>query len=439
MKSSSLTPWKAEQALVLPDSETRVPRIIEVAKQLRPRESEQIVASFRAQHFEVAATYVWHRTIALLKKQLSTLGAEFIGELLQRPDIDGRTEIMSAISETEAITLAQDLGMLTTTQTMRLLHSQEVVNHFASVATDEVLEDAEMMTKEEAVSCLRICVQTVLGHERIAVARDFAAFRKELESQTFESGSPEIVRLQQSPYFFIRTAISTLLSLIRNGTGAQLEHSSRNALLIIPMFWQGLKKPERWQIGQTYAAEFNEGKKESVKALHGVLLAVRGFDYVPENLRSNAFSRVASQVIAAHQGMNNFYNEPAPMRELANLGTSIPGPALAVCMTAVLCVKLGNQFGVSFAAQDAADSFMRGISKERWVYYLDERLENDRTILPKLWQSNPLDKWVSIIRNVDIDPSDVKGPEVRKLIASTKQGDKDNIRKIALRMFQANS
>src|SRR6185369_13983966 len=100
----------------------------------------------------------------------------------------------------------------------------------------------------------------------------------------------------------------------------------RNALLIIPQFWEQLKAPERWQIGQAYAVEFSEGRKESVKGLHAVLLAVAGFDYVPENLRSTTFVKVASEVIAAHQGMNNFYNEGAPIRELASPGTSIPGP-----------------------------------------------------------------------------------------------------------------
>jgi hypothetical protein len=330
MSSNDLVPWKGDQSLVLRDTVTSVPQIVDAAKQLRVRECQQIVAAFEAEHYEVAATFVWHKTMTLLKKRLSTLGNEFISELLQRPDIDDRTEITSALSETEAIMLARDLGILTPTQTMRLLHSQEVINHFAGITGDEELGEEETLTREEAVSCVRVCVQGVLGHEQIAVAQDFATFRKNLESQTFERDAPEIVRLQQSPYFFVRTAISILLSLIRTSEGAQLEHSSRNALLLIPMFWHGLKKPERWQIGQAYATEFNNGKKQGVRALHSVLLAVRGFDYVPESLRSNTFSKVASQVVAAHQGMNNFYNEPAPMRELANLGTSIGSVAMLV-------------------------------------------------------------------------------------------------------------
>jgi len=377
--------------------------------------------------------------MTLLKRQLAKLGNEFIAELLQRPDIDEQTEITAAISETEAISLARDLGIITPTQAMRLVHSQEVVNHFASMSGDETPADDATMTPEEAMACLRVCVQGILGHESVAVAEDFAAFRRSLESRTFTVGSPEIRRLQQSPYLFVRTAVSVLLSVIRGGKGAQLEHAARNAMLIIPMLWERLKKPERWQIGHAYAAEFNEGKKDSVRALHAVLLAVKGFDYVPENLRSTTFSHVASSVIAAHQGMNNFYNEPGPMRELANLGSSIPGPALPICITAALCVKLGNPYGVSWEAEPAADRVLSSISKDRWIYYLDGRLEHDLIILPKLLQDKPLRIWISLIRSLELDPSEIISKDVRALLVATNAGRAANVSDIATKMLRATS
>jgi len=177
--------------------------------------------------------------MTLLKRQLAKLGNEFIAELLQRPDIDEQTEITAAISETEAISLARDLGIITPTQAMRLVHSQEVVNHFASMSGDETPADDATMTPEEAMACLRVCVQGILGHESVAVAEDFAAFRRSLESRTFTVGSPEIRRLQQSPYLFVRTAVSVLLSVIRGGKGAQLEHAAKTRCSSYPCFGRG--------------------------------------------------------------------------------------------------------------------------------------------------------------------------------------------------------
>jgi hypothetical protein len=117
---------------------------------------------------------------------------------------------------------------------------------------------------------------------------------------------------------------------------------------------------------------------------------------------------------------------------------SIPGPALAACITAVLCVKLGNQYGVSFAAQGAADSFIQGISDDRWLYYLDERLENDGVVLPKLLQANPIENWVALIKKLEIDPSDLKSPDVKNLIVATNNDRRAVITRIVQTMYSNN-
>ncbi|MGH9533415.1 MAG: hypothetical protein ACRD2E_01000 [Terriglobales bacterium] len=434
-KGNSIALWEPPAPARVPDSVTDPAAIAEAALLLRPRERIQVLDSLRSQHFEVAVTFIWQRTMTLLKKQLSALGNEFVGELLQRPDISESTEITTLVSDREAIGLARDLGVLTSTQAMRLVHSHEVVNHFASI-DNESLGDEESMTSEEAISCLRVCVQGILGHEKIGVAEDFSKFRRLLESKTFTADSEEVARLEQSPYLFVRTAISVLISVLRGNSGASLEHASRNAGLIIPRLWDRLKRSERWQIGQAYAAEFSEGRKETVRALHGVLVAVRGFDYVPENLRSATFTRVAGNVIGAHQGMNNFYNEPAPMKELASLGTSIPGPALPACMTAALCVRLGNSYGASFGAQDAANEVLASVSSERWIYYLEDRLDRDPIILPKLASpGRPLQRWVDLVSALNLHPAQLAGKDVKALLRATNEKAPAKVMGIALRMY----
>ncbi len=435
MNGTNVALWMPAAPPAVPDTLSDPSQIASRALQLRDRERNQIAVNFQAGNFELAASFVWLRTMALLKKQLAALGMGFIGELLQRPDIDEFSDIRTAVSDTDAISLARDLGMITPLQTMRLLQSQATVAHFTGLENDPSFDQEEIMTQEEAISCLRVCVQGVLGHEQVSVAEDFKRFRTKLETQTLENDTPEIVKLRSSPYFFIRTAISILLSLFKTAKGAQLEHAARNALLIVPQFWERLKAPERWQVGQAYAVEFSEGRKDSVKGLHAVLLAVAGFDYVPENLRSTTFVQVASNVIAAHQGMNNFYNEPGPMRELASLGTSIPGPALAACITAVLCVKIGNYYGVSFAAQVPADQVLQRLSSDRWIYYINERLENDRTILSKLSDHRLLDRWIDLVRPLSLDASKITSREGRALINATNAGDRDKAKRIAQSML----
>lgn len=435
MNNKDIQLWSVLAVVPSLDSVSDPIQIATAAKQLRLKEQNQITQNIQAGHYEMASTYVWARTMALLKKQLSSLGMQFLGELLQRADLDEFSDVGTSLSDYEAISLARDLGILTATQTMRLLQSQQTVTHFSGLDNDPT-DDLEVeMTKEEAISCLRVCVQGVLGHDRISVAEDFQKFRKKLETETFTTDSPEFLKLASSPYFFMKTAISILLTLFKNKQGAQLEHTARNAVLIIPTYWDRLKEPERWQIGQVYAEEFNQGNTDSVKGLHAVLIAVKGFDYVPENLRSNTFIQVANKVVLAHQGMNNFYNEPAPMNELASLGSSIPGPALASCMTAVLCVKLGNSYGVSSGAQNAADDVIKGLSNERWRFYFNERLGQDRMILSKLSNPSCLDRWANLINELIIDLTSISDALSKSLLEAISNNDKEKAKIIAWKML----
>src|SRR5262249_20114579 len=154
------------------------------------------------------------------------------------------------ITPSEAIALAEDLGMISSTDALRLRQAHETINHFAEYNDDFGDPDDEQqegMAREEAIMCLRTCVNSILGQPSLEVAQDFATFRKNLEDRTFLKKDPEIVGLLSSPYFFLKTTLSILLALLRTSTGAQLEHVVRNTRLILPHLWGNLRKPERWQ------------------------------------------------------------------------------------------------------------------------------------------------------------------------------------------------
>ena len=252
--------WQTPGPPTVPDRVSDPEKLVTFALQLRDRERQQLAQSFLNESYEVGATFVWTRSMSLLRKQLASLGSEFIGELVQRPGVDENTDIASILTDFETISLARDLGLVSGTQAMRLFQSRETVAHFAG-ASGEPMNPDEEMTKEEAINCLRICVQTVLAQENVDAAEDFKKFRTRLSSETFAVNSDEVTKLQGSPYLFVRTAVSVLLSLFKSEKGAQLEHTSRNALTIIPKLWPKLKAPEKWQVGQTYATEFSEGRK----------------------------------------------------------------------------------------------------------------------------------------------------------------------------------
>jgi hypothetical protein len=218
--------------------------------------------------------------------------------------------------------------------------------------------------------------------------------------------------------------------------GAQLQHILANANVIIPVLWPNLMKPDRWLVGRAYAEVHEEGRKTSAAGLSKALLKVHGFDYVPEDLRSRVFLQTANELQNAHFAMNNFYNEPSAIGALASLGTVIPPSVFGRCMTAILCVRLGNHYGRSYSAQDRAEAMLSSLGEERWKYYLNDCLSTDEIILEKLTDSNIVKRWSDLVNQFELDKIEIANPGVTKLVRNGAKGKVEVVRGLAEGLFK---
>ena len=203
------------------------------------------------------------------------------------------------------------------------------------------------------------------------------------------------------------------------------------------VLWPKLKDPEKWQIGRTYAEVYLDGKTISVSGLKRALAKVQGFDFVPENLRSDTFAKAAEAVLRAHDGLNNFYKETSPTRSLGQLGTSIPTPALPVCITALLSVVLGNEYGISYEASPIASRILKKIGEYRWQYYLDQVLPADTRILGKLTSNRDQSRcrWREVVQQNGLADIKLNEPVISKLVKSAMEGRNSDVRNQAMKLL----
>lgn len=385
----------------LPKKIRDVETLVQYGLLLSTKDQKQIVSTFNNEHYEMVSSFVWTKAINTLRNHLSKMGISFIAEMLDRPDLNENTNLQQAVSEYEAIQLAEQLGIINGTVAFRLRKASETVAHFNSIELDDA--DQDEMTEEECKAIIRACIEGILGYNKIEAALDFKNFRSDLEESTLPSDSAYIIKIAQSPYFFHKTTIRIILSLLKSTTSAQLENIIANANLLIPSLWNTLKQPEKWQIGRCYAELSVDGKTKAATGLKQVLLKVKGFDFVPEDLRSTSFIKIGNEILAAHQSRDNYYNEPAPINTLYKMGSVIPMPAFSICITAVLCVKLGNHWGVSNAAQDSARRILNSITTERWIYFFNECLINNEIMLDKLSSDRTLSRWMDLFSDELLD------------------------------------
>lgn len=436
MSNTELVVWQNTAIPAIPKDVSKIEDLVTYGVQLQLKDKKQIISAFNNNAYEMVSTYTWTKAITSLKNQLSKMGVSFIAEMLDRPDINEHTDIQQAISEFEAIRLAEEFGVISGTAAFRLKKAMETVTHFNQTELDE--DEENEMTQDEARTIVRTCIQGILGYNKIEAAIDFKIFRVELEEQTLNEDNPYILKLVQSPYFFHRTVIRILLSIVKTSNGAQLENSLANSNLIIPMIWGNLQHPEKWQIGRTYSELFTNGQTIAASGLKRVLLKVKGFDFVPEDLRSSSFIKAANEILAAHEGMNNFYNEPKPVSTLYNMGSVIPTPAFPICITAILCVKLGNNYGVSNAAQGIVNEMLKNISRDRWVYFFKECLQYNDRLLYKLMDSTTLERWLGLFPEslIDVALLEIQEKDLINLLKFTKENDRHKIMRLANQMYR---
>jgi hypothetical protein len=426
-KVSDLTLWRPEPTGQIPANACEPAEVVPYAVQLTTKQKAHIVNAFQGGQYELASTFVWRKSLSCLKGQLAKLGMTFIGEMLDRPDIDELSSVDQKLTDYDALRLAEELGVLSGTSAFRLRQALEQLNHYESLKGNDAEENP--MTAIEATGIVRACVDGILRLESVEAAVDFKQFRDNLESNVFSEGDQEVAKLLESPYFFHRACIRILLALVKTSNSAQLENVLANANLLIPLLWPGLKAPEKWQIGRSYSEMYAEGKSKAASGLKRALLKIRGFDFVPEDLRSTSFIKAARAIIDAHEGVNNFYNEPGPVRILEKMGTVIPAAAFPQCMTAVLMVKLGNQYNVSFDAQQPANSILKRTPKDRWVDYFNNCLPADERILYKLTQDRPLSRWIDVVRTYNLAESsdDIAAPDIKRIVIDGSKGNKSSI------------
>jgi hypothetical protein len=434
MASSDVDLWSPRNGALVPKNATTPEQITQYAKQLSSRERSQVIAAFSAGNYEMGSVFLWSRAMAGLKKQLAMLGMEFIGEMLDRADIIEDAPIAKVVTDHEALGLAEGLGIFNGTEALRLRHAMELVAHFSDPPEED--GDPQEMMPEEAVQVLRACIQGILGHERLDGAVEFARFRRELETRIFKADDDEIEQLVSSPYFFRRTTLRVLLALVKVAASAQLENAIANFELLLPLLWEALLKPERWLVGRAYAEVHAAGKRTVAVAIRRALMKVHGFDFVPEDLRSRTFITSARRVQEVHFGTDNFHNEPVAIRALASLGTSIPMPAFPTCITATLCVCLGNPYGYSWAAQSAVKEILDRLSRQQWLYYLDECLRGDDTILSKLAnEGQMLSRWIDVVAAYELGDITPSNPNVKKFVEHCAKKDSSKSAAVARALY----
>ena len=367
---------------------------------LTPAQQKQILLAMQAGAYDMASEYVWKKSITRLKETISELGIDFIANLLQRTDIDAYTPLESVLTDYTAIKLAEQLGMINYRSAMKLRQALELLQYFFSSSSQA---SGEQLKATEAVSIISDCIEYILNVPNISIDIKFSDLQKRLVSEDIKEKDIQIVNLRKSSLFFIRTVCTILSTAIRKEQGAELEHSINNLTMLLPLIWDKLGKDEKWNLGALYRDVVSAGNTKAASGVKIALSSVRGFDFVPESLRSNTFINVARNLVEVHYGYDNYYREPKAVRELAKLGSVIPDPAFSECVKAYILVYMGNSYGYSHEGAPLAFDELSKISQRKWIEFFNDYFPFDEELLYAVLSDKTMKRFVEFLQLIKLD------------------------------------
>lgn len=427
MIANTLMPWAPTNTVPMtsspaltvafaPDHDPTLQDIIQQATVLSSHNRKALAKAFDFESYEMAAIFTWAKAMAELRKQVAALGMEFVGEILGRPELDETSSPMIDIREDEAIEVAEQLNAISTAEAIRLRNGQVLINHFL----DSEESQNDEMQREEALCIVRSCMVNFLTGSHAKTYEPFLSLREKLVKETFKVDDQVLAGFDTAPYFFVRMTLTTLLAQLKTAVGDKLEQAAENTAVLLPLIWPRLRDRDRWQAGETniFVQTFN--RRPAIRGLGQALLSAQGIDFIPGARTFEIFRIAAREVFNAHFCDMNFRSEVKPMANLVQFGSTVPNPALHLCLGAALCVRLGNRYGHSPEAQPFADSYLKLFRPSQWEHYFNKFLASDRHILEKLaYDDLPRMRWQELMSELDLSAIQLD-ERIAKLVTSDR-------------------
>jgi len=225
------------------------------------------------------------------------------------------------------------------------------------------IDEEEELDRATAISCLRDAVRFVLSRELPEPGFNLKSLADNLKARDLSS-EVEVIeeQLKHLSSEQCNSALGMMVSLFIGGT-TQIK---KNVSLFIKQIWQNASNEAKRKIGEKYARFSSEGETDKKSEVFGLLSLVDGIGLIPPGLRKILFSKAARELIAAHFGWENYNEEIAPARQLAELGVDCPDDALDEFIVAYLVSYMGNYYGVSRGAQPYLEELKSRFSLRHW-------------------------------------------------------------------------
>ncbi len=321
--------------------------------------------------FDAALNYVWNEVVLNLRKKSSIYGIDLFFDAA----VGGKNREL--YKDEKDLGGLKDIVLLNTCLKLELI-SDVVYRKLDYILTmrNEVAAshpNVESIGAFELLGWLQTCIKDVLQDQPSDSAIKIRALVDNLKSKSDVIDDATLNRISAELKYLslphVHNLLITIFGIFISPTSEQVLR--KNISKIAPLVWHYSVDQVKYKIGSqidSYRTNLHDEKLERGIEFLGI---VGGLMYESIPARTIALDTLADQLEEKHEGWDNFYNEPAVMKEILQYfksSTDVPKEVLPKLVKIVLRCRLGRglsyQNGVSPVGLPLYDQFIRSLDDE---------------------------------------------------------------------------
>ncbi|MFG2885716.1 hypothetical protein ACGFYV_26065 [Streptomyces sp. NPDC048297] len=351
--------------------------------------------------FDAALSYLWDETITQLRDRVADFDVAYFFDLAEadparRASLQTRDDL-SKINDAALLDAAKKIQLISDVAHQQLTHINYMRNH-ASAAHPNV----EKLTGLKLADWLQTCIREVMQLKTRPVVAEIGRLLHNVKAAALADAE-----LKNAATFFGGLPQEQANNLANGLFGIYTPptadpHVLDNVRLVWPELWPFISEDTRRELGVKLARfRANADKDRADRAKELLELVDGGAAYLPESDRLVEIQETLDDLTRAHQGTNNFYNEPSVARRLRDVvgrHGEVPELLTAPYVATLVNVFLTNSHGVAWNAEPYYIELIKRFDGPQAAYAL--RSFAFQSIITKLGASLPQAKWVELVELV---------------------------------------
>lgn len=315
--------------------------------------------------FDSALNYIWNSVIISLRKKIENFGFSFVGQTLNKKFEESD---LNNLRDSELLDLCYKLKLLSEDGYFLLNQCRDIRNNFSSAHPSMARID-----DRELIVFISRCCKYGIGDDYALKGIDVPGFLSSIKGRKLSSDEIDIwVQNLHETFSAQRTLLVPMLMGIYCDSESS-ETTRLNALRICSGISSLFDDSIKSQLIIQYNDYFVNGKKEKWNAAKIFFEKLNLINLLSTSDQHAIVKNACDNLLNAHNGFNNFYNEPPFAERLYELSkkNSIPETVQSEYVYAVLMGYVGNGYGVSNAAVKYYKSMIENFSPREIGYMID--------------------------------------------------------------------